>query len=926
MADTTVMPRCTAVQFASFVHEWANACPADTAIGVATVTANLPQPLFGLHRFEVPIFNLTPVPGEPARLGFELYKVSVILDTALATGGEYAAEVIAEDTSETAQLLSSQVTVWGVPNDPRHDNSRGWTCLLPAMMEVPCAPTPHQSEPAPFLTLPTSCEKPLASTIAGRSWPTGEPGDTGSELAPENTEYVLPATLIGCGSLTFNPGLELEPEQRAASAPTGLNATVTMPQTGLTTPAGLADSALKETTVTLPQGLGLNPSAANGLQACSTGEFGFLNLLGIPFTEEPGEEGEAQTTNRTSPSGPSHCPDAAKVGTVQIKTPLLAGEPTGSLYLARENVNPFRSPLVLYLTAEEPETGVRVKLAGEVKIDPGTGRLTTTFHNTPQLPFSSLHLHFFGGGRASLATPPSCGSYTTTSQFNAWTGGSANPSSSFTIDAGPGGSSCPPTPLPFQAAYTAGVANPQAGAYTPFTLAIGQADGSQPLEHITLHLPSGIAALISQVTPCTEAQVLADACEASSQVGHTTAVAGLGNEPVTLEGTVYLTGPLKATSTHPAAPFGLLAVTHAAAGPFDLGYVPVLSTLEVDPNTAAVTVTSEPVPRSVDGVPVDLKQLQVTVERPGNAPFEFNPTNCDPHQITGSLTGYEGSAAGLGYPFQVQNCPNLPFHPVLEAFVGGHASKANGAQLTVKVTSQGVGVANIHRVDLQLPKQLPSRLTTIQKACVAATFEANPASCPEGSVIGSATIHTPVFKNPLTGPAYLVSHGNAAFPDVEFILQGEGLQIVLDGHTDIKKGITYSRFESAPDAPFTTFETTLPTGPHSALTVNVAESKHYSLCGEKLSMPTTLEGQNGATINPTTHIQIQGCTQVKSNRARKLTRKQQLALALKNCRKRYRHNRHRRAACERSARHRYAANKHAKAHKSSQARQGGRPR
>src|SRR5256886_15150267 len=131
--------------------------------------------------------------------------------------------------------------------------------------------------------------------------------------------------------------------------------------------------------------------------------------------------------------------------------------------------------------------------------------------------------------------------------------------------------------------------------------------------------------------------------------------------------------------------------------------------------------------------------------------------------------------------------------------------------------------------------------------------------CPEGSNIGRATIRTPVFTNPLAGPAYLVSHGNAAFPDVEFVLQGEGIKLILDGKTDIKKGITYSRFESTPDAPFTRFETTLPAGPHSALTANVPEKKKFNLCGEKLLMPTEITGQNGVLIKQKTKIKITGC-------------------------------------------------------------------
>ncbi len=226
-----------------------------------------------------------------------------------------------------------------------------------------------------------------------------------------------------------------------------------------------------------------------------------------------------------------------------------------------------------------------------------------------------------------------------------------------------------------------------------------------------------------------------------------------------------------------------------------------------------------------------------------------------------------------------------------------------------KVTSQGLGQANIAKTIVTLPKALPSRLTTIQKACVASVFEANPASCDEGSVVGSATIHTPIFKNPLSGPAYLVSHGGAAFPDIEFVLQGEGVKIVLDGKTDIKNGVTTASFEAVPDAPFTSFETLFPTGPHSALTANVSEKKNYDLCGEALSMPTTITGQNGATIEQDTKIAIEGCGAVKGLKVKKLTRAQKLAAALKACRKKDKRSRSKRAKCEKAARKRYAVKK-----------------
>ncbi len=277
-----------------------------------------------------------------------------------------------------------------------------------------------------------------------------------------------------------------------------------------------------------------------------------------------------------------------------------------------------------------------------------------------------------------------------------------------------------------------------------------------------------------------------------------------------------------------------------------------------------------------DGFPVHLRSVSVTIDRPA---FTLNPTSCDPMNITGELSSTEGATAALESRFQLGGCQNLPFSPQLTATVGGHASKAGGASFDVKVTSAGLGQANIAKVFLTIPKILPARLQpTLQHACPEATFNANPATCDEDSLIGSATVHTPILASPLTGPAYLVSHGNAAFPDVEFVLQGEGVEIVLDGKTDIKGGVTYSRFESAPDAPFTSFETSLPAGPHSIFAVNTEEAPDYNLCSHSLTIPTVITAQDGAVLEQTTNVATSGCSGVKSYKA---TRAQLLAKALR---------------------------------------------
>jgi hypothetical protein len=899
VGNINAVPQCSKVDFSTPVAEdTVNLCPPDTAIGVASLVANDPVPA-GFQSWSVPVFNLTPEAGEPARFGFLVEGVPVILRTSVPAGGEYPVEVTVGEISQAVQLLSSQVTFWGAPGDTRHDTARGWECLGDGTWYggQPHTGCPHTTEPAPkaFLTLPTSCAATPETTVEGHSWPTGE-ARTVHPLEGQ-TRYRFPSAMEGCELLGFEPSIDVEPDRHAASTPTGLGVTVHIPQQGLLSASGLAEPAVKDTTVTLPAGLTLSPPAANGLAACPAAAFGFTGL-----------EEELQIENLSFLPGAPGCSDAAKVGTVEIKTPLLARPLTGSVYLAEEHVNPFRSPLVLYLLAEDRTAGILVKLAGDVIPDPATGQLTSTFANSPQLPFEDLALHFFGGDRASTSTPPRCGSYATNASLTPWNGGAAaTPTAAFTIDTGVGGAPCPSNPLQFSPGLQAGSTNPAAGAFTPFTLSLVRPDGQQPLTGLAVHLPPGIAAMLANVTPCPEPPSGQEwSCPPSSQIGHASEASGLGGEPVVLHGEVYL------TSGYDGAPFGLLVRTLAAAGPFNLGYVNVRSRIDVDPQSAAVSVTTDPGPRReaiptvLDGVPVQLKTLEVSIEErtAGGKPFEFNPTSCAAMAITAALTGGEGGVHTTQTPFTVTGCGALPFKPTLTATTTGLASRVNGASLTVRVTATP-GQANIAKTVLTLPATLPSRQSTIRQACPEASFQANPASCPPGSVIGSATVHTPVLRSPLTGPAYLVSHGGAAFPDVEFVLQGEGIKLILDGQTKITKGITTSSFNTVPDAPIESFEAVLPQGPHSALGAYLP-SGSYDLCATKLTMPTTITAQNGVVINQTTKIATSGCKAVAGFQTSKLTRAQKLKKALAACRKRFKRSRHARAGCEKAARKRYA--------------------
>ncbi|HTZ64066.1 MAG TPA: hypothetical protein VMB51_08175 [Solirubrobacteraceae bacterium] len=899
LGNVTAATQCPDADFnalASTEGGTRNLCSDSSAIGVATVTLLAPSPIT-YKTLVVPLFNLEPAPGEPARFGFEAESVPVVIDTTVHTSTDYGVSASVNDATAAAQVLGASVIFWGDPSEQGHDSSRGWSCLRSghqAGKGETCQP-PGERSNTPFLTLPTSCTGRLSSLMVGESW-TDNPVEAGYTFQNQLGEPL--AGLEGCGQVPFEPALSIQPEQEehrpsaSADTPTGLDAKVTLPQTGTLTNGLLGDGDARSATVTLPAGIGLNPGAANGLEACSEQQVGYEG----PGGSDPFSPGAPEPLHFSAEE--AQCPKGSKVGRVRIETPLLSEELTGSVYLAEQEHNPFGSLIALYLVAESEKLGLHIKLAGEGHLDESTGQVSTTFTNTPQVPFEELELELFGGPRGSLATPALCGTYTATSSFESWSGAQTTPQSEpgFAITSGPGGGPCLSNPQPFDPSLVTGSTSLQAGAFTGFELTLGNPDGDQALSALTVHLPRGVAALLSTVEPCGEPQAAQGACPASSHIGYSVASAGLGPEPFNLEGQVYLTGPYE------GGPFGIEVLTPAVAGPFNLGNVIVRSRIEVDPHTAAVTISSDPIPTIVKGVPAQIKQLKVIVDRPN---FEFNPTSCSALQIGADLSGAQGGSASLASPFAVTGCASLPFNPGVTATTRGATSKANGASLGLTFRSKN-GEAHVAKTILTIPATLPARLTTIQKACVASVFEANPASCPEGSDIGTAIVHTPVLKSPLTGPIYLVSHGNAAWPDAELVLQGEGITVILDGQTAIKKGVTTSSFLSVPDAPFESVEATLPEGPHSALTTNLPLKDHYSLCGRHLTIPMALTGQNGTAVSETVKVAVQGCRAVKASKVKKLTRKQRLKRALVTCRTAHRRSRAKRVGCERAAHRRYA--------------------
>jgi hypothetical protein len=863
IGNSTVVPQCNTEQFylqpsqpfAQFLG--VNECPNNTVVGVANVGLN------GNH-VTVPVFNLVPSVGEPARFAFKALAASVYLDTAVRSGGDYGVVVSVKNISNFLELTSSQVTFWGVPSDSRHDKARGWGCVaerakwLESLEEYgvvpPCPVTPVGAKAgAPLLTLPTSCTGPLRSTVEADSWGTTEEVTPHEHLGEyQTTEYVWhdehgPLGLDGCNHLPFEPSIAVTPDGPNASSPTGLSVNEHVPQEDTLAPTGLAESTVKNTTVALPVGVQISPAGGDGLLACSTGQVGFGGGSpegGLEFSDDLGS-----------------CPEASKVGTVKITTPLLPNPLTGAAYLASQNANPFGSLVAVYIIVHDPVSGVLVKAAGEVSLDPVTGQIVTTFKNTPQLPYENLELHFFGSARAPLTTPPLCGTYTTHASIEGWSGNPpVEPSSSFQITAGPGGGPCS-DPRPFAPGFKSGSTNLQAGAFTPFELTMTRPDADQTLSRVETRMPAGLLGMLSSVKLCGEPQAALGTCGPESLIGETTVAAGLGDSPYTVKGgKVYITTGYKGGS------YGLSIVNPAKAGPFDLGTVVVRASIGVDPQTAALTIKSDPLPTILDGIPLQIQRVNVSINR---EKFTFNPTNCNKTQIGGTLTSTEGASALVSTPFQVTNCATLVFKPKFSVSTSGKTSRKNGAGLDVKLSyPQGsLGKqANIAAVKVDLPRQLPSRLETLQRACSDKVYNNNPAECPAASKVGTVTTTTPVLPVPLSGPVYFVSHGARKFPDLVVVLQGYGVSVALDGETFIsKKGITSTTFRTIPDVPFEKFELKLPQGPFSALASN------GNLCKAKLAIPTAIVAQNGLEIHQSTKITATGCAkpQVKKPAKRK---------------------------------------------------------
>jgi hypothetical protein len=671
-----------------------------------------------------------------------------------------------------------------------------------------------------FLTNPTSCTG------------TGPQTTTTLTLTPKEGPAVKGAytTLLGtenCNLVPFAPGFELSPETSKQDESDGISTRIELPHDP--SPIKLDSSDVRTATVTLPEGMTLNPSAAAQLEACKPSQ-----------------------ARITSEEAGTSCPEGSKIGTATLEVPgLPASEPLqGSVYLGGPESGPItEQPYTMYLDAESPRYGVSVRVKGTVAGNESTGRVTAQFAENPEQPFSNLTLHFKGGTLAPIANPLGCGTATTNATFDPFSGTGlfSPPVTPFTVDSDGKGGACA-SPVPFSLSQSTSNASPNAGGHTNYTFSLTRPSANQYISQVQTTLPPGLVGAIPIAKQCPEVAANAGTCSAESEIGQASAIAGAGPTPFSFTGGhVYLTGPYN------GAPFGMSIVVPATAGPFSLGNVVTRATININPYTDRVIVTSV-LPRVFKGVALRVRGFTVAINKQG---FLFNPTNCGAFNTESVLTGFvPGSSAAstqsLASPFQVGKCNALKFKPSFKAATSSRTSKANGASLETTI-NYVPGQANIKAVKVQLPRALPSRLTTLQKACTEAQFAANPYHCPSGSFVGGARANTPVLPSKLTGPAILVSHGGAAFPDLDLLLEANGVRTIVVGNTDIKKGITTTTFASTPDVPVSSVTVNLPIGSHSALTANT------NLCANPLVMPTTLTGQNGVSVKQNTRIAVRGC-------------------------------------------------------------------
>jgi hypothetical protein len=854
LGNPRAMPRCTPEQIASASG---TACPADSQIGTVTIEFD-GQPG---HPFPeaLAVYNLVPSHGTPAEFAFNLFQNVTHISAKIRTGEDYGVTLMALNVPEVKSFSGVRFDFWGVPGAPSHDAERCWTGD-PAF-PVGC---PTGAPLRPLVSLPTSCLGPVQTSLHATTWLGSEA--SASVLSHDNTlPTPNPVGFDGCNALDYSspatePSLEARPTTNVADSASGLDVDLHLPQNESCDPGPPvscenAEAHLRDATVTLPEGLVINPAGANGLDGCSEAGFGYTS------TDPDG-------TIHTTPD-PATCPDASRQGNLEVETPVLDHPLKGSVYLAKPYANPFGSLLAIYLTVDDPQTGIVVKLAGKVTADPNTGQLSATFTQNPQLPFEDFKLHFFGGAGGALRTPATCGTYQTTSSLTPWSapesGPPATPSDAWAIQTAPGGGTCPTSQgqRPNSPDLDAGSLSPVAGISTPTIVNLRRNDGSQEFSSVKLTLPPGLTGKLAGIGQCSDRALAgaiaktgqqeksAPSCPTSSRIGTVDVAAGAGPAPYNTQGTAYLAGPYK------GAPLSMAIVTPATAGPFDLGTVVVRVALFIDRDSAQITAVSDRIPSILQGIPLDIRAAKVTLDRQS---FTRNGTSCDPSSFEGSLVSTLNSTASLSERFQLGECSSLAFKPKLGIrLIGGTKRGAHPAlQASLRMPEGG---ANIGKAVVALPHSEFLDQSHIGTICTRVQYAAN--QCPAASVYGSVKVTSPLVDYPLEGPAILRSSDNK-LPDLVMALHGppsQPIEVDAVGRIDsVNRGIRTS-FEGTPDIPVSTLVLNMAGGKKGLLqnSTNICKGTHKATA--------EFDGQNGKAADFEPALKNSKCGKQKKKRA-----------------------------------------------------------
>ena len=866
------VPRCPNADFIHWNQETKiPKCSNSSAVGTIIVELFFSRPEF----VSAPVYNLIPPPGVAQKLGFIAYGVPVTIEFTVNENPPYNVIATLHDIAQPLPFYGSELRVWGNPASPLHDAERG-PCIAVAPQNSDEVHTyggkcPTNITEAPFLTLPRACSGPLGSSIKGDSWQTPGVFAEKTAVTHDDLEPPNPEGMSGCGRLGFKPSISAAPTSRAAESPTGLDFSLDVNDEGLTNPSeeAVANADIEKTEVTLPEGLTINPSIAEGLEVCTPGQLA------------------RETAFSEAGAG---CPNASKIGTVEVETPLLEENVNGSLYQAAPYDNPFNSLVALYIVIKNPKLGIKVVQPLNVIPDPVTGQLTTVAEDMPQLPFSHFKLHFREGTRSPLATPPACGTYNVDATLYPWSGGApVHTTSAFQVISGPDAGSCPKGGLPpFHPELQAGTLNNAAGRFSPFNVKMTRTDSEQEITHFSIKLPPGVAGKLAGIPFCSDAQIARaqsrtgphggqeeldnPSCPAQSQVGRTLAGSGVGPSLAYAPGKVYLAGPFH------GAPISFVSITAGVVGPFDIGTVVVRLAIRVNPETGEVfldSVGSDPIPHIIQGIPIHLRDIRAYTDRPN---FTFNPTSCARKSTAATVLG-----SGLDFvseaddnpfvstsPFQAADCAALPFKPKLSLRLIGGTKRGSHPALKAFLRMNGFGEAGVAKARVTLPRSEFIENAHFDTICTRAQFKlqgGNGEACPAGSIYGWARAKSPILADPVEGPIFLRSSEHQ-LPDLVASLRGQEIDVHLVGHVDSVKGQLRNTFETVPDAPVEWASFSF-RGQKKGLFVNSTD-----LCKRVHRAKVEFTGQNGKLANYGAPLKVK-CGKAKKGKKAKSQKKAQ---------------------------------------------------